>query len=877
MSGMNIQFSISAVDNFSDTMSNLNSQTEKAFQAVGQIGAAVTAFGIGAAAGLGMAVKSSADFEAQLSRVGAIAEATDAELAGLRQSALQLGASTSKSATEIAQGQEALAALGFTTNDIIGAMPGVISAAEASGSDMAQTAEVMASTLNIFGMEASKATKVADLLAKTANVSAADLTDMQYALKYAGPPAAALGVSLEELSASIGIMTNAGMGGEQAGTTLRGALLSLLNPSEQNAKLMDAMGIAVTDASGNFVGLSGLVENLSASMEGMTDTQKAAALAQIVGTEAVSGMLSLMAAGPAEIDKMTESLRNSGGASAEAAAKMKDNLKGAVDELFGAFETMAITIGTALTPAVQVLVGFVQKLADAFNGLPSYMQTTLAVLAALTATLALFVGPILLIVSIIPALTAGFTAIAGAIGITAGALAGIIGIVAGVVAALVAIGVGLVVAYNKVEWFRAMVDDAWAKIKEYFNVALTFIKGIVSQVMDVVSAYIGEKLAQIKKFWAENGDMIMKAASNVFNVIKTVITTVMDAIWAVMQFIWPAVKFLIVSTWEAIKGVIDGALNIIMGVVKAFAALFTGNWGALWDAIKQIIMGALEFVWNLISLIMMGKIVGVVKSFASLVTGLFTSFWTAIKSLFSSSTNAISSVVTTVFNAMKSIINASMNGISGIISGVWSIIKSIFTTTVNTVRSLVSSGFSGMLSSVTSIMGSIRTFIRSTWDNIIAFFRNIDLYQIGKNIIQGLLNGISSMAGALMDKAKSIASSITDTISGVLQIKSPSRVMVKLGEYTGEGFLKGLSGMVRDVKSVSGNIAMGATPVINNGSSIASRQFLPQPQQTSATPVILQAVLPNGKVLAEASYDDINRLLYRDMRQAERTGGDWKR
>jgi TP901 family phage tail tape measure protein len=85
---------------------------------------------------------------------------------------------------------------------------------------------------------------------------------MQYALKYAGPPAAALGVSLTDLSAAIGIMTNAGMGGEQAGTTLRAALLSLLSPSEQNSKLMEKMGIAVTDAKGNFVGLSQLVKNM---------------------------------------------------------------------------------------------------------------------------------------------------------------------------------------------------------------------------------------------------------------------------------------------------------------------------------------------------------------------------------------------------------------------------------------------------------------------------------------------------------------------------------------------------------------------------------------------------------------------------------------
>jgi TP901 family phage tail tape measure protein len=311
---------------------------------------AAAAVGAGVVAAIGVSVKTAQEFEAQMSRVKAISGATDEEFKALEKSALDLGASTSKSASEVAIGFENMAAMGMNANDIIAAMPGVIAAAEASGSDMAQTADVMASALNIFGLKASEATKVADILAKTANISAASLDDMQYALKYAGPPAAALGISLEELSASIGIMTNAGMGGEQAGTTLRAALLGLLDPSDENSKRMEKMGIAVTDAKGNFVGLSKLIKNLSDSMKGQTETQKAAALSALVGTEAVSGMLSLMKAGPDTIDKMTKSLEESNGASAEAAKVMKDNLAGAYEELSGALETVQIKLGKEFLP-----------------------------------------------------------------------------------------------------------------------------------------------------------------------------------------------------------------------------------------------------------------------------------------------------------------------------------------------------------------------------------------------------------------------------------------------------------------------------------------------------------------------------------------------
>ncbi|WP_141432413.1 phage tail tape measure protein [Bacillus sp. 03113] len=310
------------------------------------------AAGVGAAvvAAIGVSVKTAMDFEAQMSRVKAISGATDDEFKDLENSALSLGATTSKSASEVAVGFEEMAAMGFNANEIISAMPGVIAAAEASGADLSKTSQVVASTLNIFSLEASKASKVADILAKTANISAADITDMQYALKYAGPPAAALGISLEELAASIGVMTNAGMEGEQAGTTLRATLLSLLNPSDENSKMMKKMGIAITDSKGNFVGLSKLVDNLRKSMEGQTETQQAATLASLVGTEAVSGMLSLMKAGPQTIDELTNSLKDSAGASKAAADVMKDNLKGAYDELNGALETIGIKLGKEFLP-----------------------------------------------------------------------------------------------------------------------------------------------------------------------------------------------------------------------------------------------------------------------------------------------------------------------------------------------------------------------------------------------------------------------------------------------------------------------------------------------------------------------------------------------
>jgi hypothetical protein len=177
-----------------------------AADSIGAIGRGLSVMGIALAAGLGGAVKSAADFDTAIRKAGAIAGASASELDDMKKAALDLGATTSKSAKEVANAMTELAAKGFDANQTIAAMPGIIKAAEASGEDLALVSDTITSALNAFRMEASEANKVADVMAMTANKSAAGIADMQYAFKYAAPAAAQLGISMEELAAATGIM-----------------------------------------------------------------------------------------------------------------------------------------------------------------------------------------------------------------------------------------------------------------------------------------------------------------------------------------------------------------------------------------------------------------------------------------------------------------------------------------------------------------------------------------------------------------------------------------------------------------------------------------------------------------------------------------------
>ena len=349
-------------------LKSLGSITAKGLKAttVAITGTATALGGVAAAA-----VKVGSDFEAQMSRVQAISGATGKEFEQLRQQAIQLGSDTAFSASEAAQGMENLAAAGFTTNEIMNAMPGMLNLAAASGEDLAGSADIAASALRGFGLEASEAGHVADVLAENANRTNSSVAETGEAMKYVAPLARAAGISLEETAAAIGIMANAGIQGSQAGTTLRGALSRLSKPTSDMQEAMNTRSSSFYDSEGKMLSLTDQVGMLQSAMEGMTDEQKNNYLVTLYGQEALSGMLALINEGPESLSSLTAAYESCDGAAQAAATTMQDNLKGAVEALSGSAETLGIvfydSVSGSLRDAVQAVNDSVDSITDAFN------------------------------------------------------------------------------------------------------------------------------------------------------------------------------------------------------------------------------------------------------------------------------------------------------------------------------------------------------------------------------------------------------------------------------------------------------------------------------------------------------------------------------
>lgn len=280
--------------------------------------------------GLVQVVKVSKDFEEQMSAVQAVTRATDNEFNKLRQDAVRLGGVTIFTAKQVAELQEQLAKLGFTTGEIISATEGILNLAAAAGEDLASSALIAGSTIRAFGEDANEMLKIADAMATSFTSSALNLENFRESMKFVGPVAAKVGFTMEETTAILGKLADQSLRGSIAGTSMRNIMLRL---ADSGSDLSKAMGFAATSLPELVLGLKNLEES------GL-DATKAL---NLVDRRAVTAMLALGQSADG-IWNLYRSMVETTGAAEEMAEVRMDNFAGSVEKLTGAWESLILAI-----------------------------------------------------------------------------------------------------------------------------------------------------------------------------------------------------------------------------------------------------------------------------------------------------------------------------------------------------------------------------------------------------------------------------------------------------------------------------------------------------------------------------------------------------
>ncbi|GAA1404108.1 phage tail tape measure protein [Oerskovia paurometabola] len=361
-----------------------------------EVGKSLMGVGLATGAVVGIAVARYAEFDAAMSGVAATGGATADELDKLRAAAIAAGADTKYSATEAANGIEEMAKAGVSATDILnGGLNGALSLAAAGSIEVADAAAIASTVMNQFGLTGRDVGHIADVLAASAGKANGEVADFGLAMKYVGPVAAQLGVSLEETSGTLALLAQNGLLADSAGTGLRGVIMSLTAPTKAAQLELEKYNISAFDSQDNFVGLASLAGQLQTQLGGLTEAERSAALGRMFGNEQITTARILYAQGADAIEHWTEQVDDQGYAAEVAATKM-DNLKGDLEGLSGSLETLMIGAGEGADGPLRALVQGADSLVDSLAGLPPWVQQAGLGLGALIAVTSLLAGGFLL-------------------------------------------------------------------------------------------------------------------------------------------------------------------------------------------------------------------------------------------------------------------------------------------------------------------------------------------------------------------------------------------------------------------------------------------------------------------------------------------------
>ncbi|HAQ3750678.1 TPA: phage tail tape measure protein [Enterococcus faecium] len=756
-------------------------------------------FGVGVAA-----AKVGGDFEEQMSRVKAISGATGKSFDELRQQAVDLGAKTAFSAKESAAGMENLASAGFSAQEIMKAMPGLLDLAAVSGGDVALASENTATALRGFGLEASEAGHVADVFARAAADTNAEVGDMGEALKYVAPVANSMGISLEETAAAIGIMSDAGIKGSQAGTTLRGALSRLARPTKAMQDTMDNLGVSFYDADGKMKPLKTQVELLKKAFEGLTPEQQQNALVTLYGQESLSGMMALIDKGPDSLGKLTKSLKDSDGAADDMARTMQDNMNSSIEQMFGTFESAAIVIQKILAPSIKKVADAISGLVEKFVSAPESTQKLIVAIGLIVAAIGPLIFMIGSVIIWINRVKVAFKALSESSKLFSG-LSKAMGLLTNpvflVIAAVALLVVGFIYLWNTSEDFRNFwiglwegiksavssavewIQNAWKSTGEWFNNLWKSIKEGADNVWTTIQEAPGKAADWIKNKWTETKEFFSS--------------------------IWDGIKEAASSAWEGIVNILAPYVIAIKNVFQPMIDFFTNLWsqigsiaGSAWEIIKTAVMGPILLLIDLIT----GNF-NQLKEDASML-------WTTLTTNIQNIITTFVDIVVGYYTALKDTVINIWNVLTSTIKDVWNSFTTWIKETTNNIVNSIKQGWNNLKQGTIDLFNNMIQGAKDLWNSFKAWFINLvigtkdNIIQGWENLKQGTIDTFNNLVNGAQEAWDNLVNAVSDTVDRVTgwfdDLKNID--LLAAGKAIMDSFLEGLQNAWKSVQDFVGGI-----------------------------------------------------------------------